>query len=568
MHAARELAQLGDGDLQLRDGSGEDALDIRVDTAAEPALGRAQVERERDEPLLGAVVDVPLDPAPLLVPRGDDAPARLLHLHELRAHLRVQARVLEREPSRRRGGLEELRLVVERAVVDDHRDPLAAVRDLRDRPRRTRLGELDRRACRVDVPVPLGKPEEELEARVAEVTGKRVADPLRRRVVELEDELADVRPRQSSPQQTDEHRDRQQDLTRHLPPVQAGREELRQAGERQRRLGQRSQPGDAGGQEERGEDAAHAHGGARELPDHERDEDRGEDAVAAEHERPVELMGDARLCMHEHEALRAGRDVAETAPVVDEERRERQHRRKRVRGRDERALEPVGDPAGRVRERHMPEERDVELAQRIPEREHERVVGVLPRSDQDGEPVRDQQRAEPVDGAAGPGDQAGCDRAPADRDRRQRPDHALIQVVPEDAEGDDAEQEPGRRNRDLGALHGAPARSSASAVPESSSLGMNPAARLRRMRVPKSEGSLLETSTTCDGIGCELLGDVEPARVRERDVEEDDVRLQARDDVERSGAVCRLADHDVSVELEQPSGGAPERLGVIDDDDG
>ena len=120
---------------------------VRVDPAAEPALGRAQIERERDEPLLGAVVDVPLDPAPLLVARGDDAPARLLHLHELRAHLGVQTRVLQREPRRRRGGLEKLRLVVERPVVDDHRDPLAAVRDLGDRPRRTRLGELDRRAC-------------------------------------------------------------------------------------------------------------------------------------------------------------------------------------------------------------------------------------------------------------------------------------------------------------------------------------------------------------------------------------------------------------------------------------
>ena len=58
--------------------AGEHALDIRVDVAAEAALGRAQLERERDEPLLGAVVDVPLDPAALLVAGGDDARARLL----------------------------------------------------------------------------------------------------------------------------------------------------------------------------------------------------------------------------------------------------------------------------------------------------------------------------------------------------------------------------------------------------------------------------------------------------------------------------------------------------------
>ena len=43
-------------------------------------LGHAQVQRERHEPLLCAVVQVALDPAPLGVGRGDDARARVLEL--------------------------------------------------------------------------------------------------------------------------------------------------------------------------------------------------------------------------------------------------------------------------------------------------------------------------------------------------------------------------------------------------------------------------------------------------------------------------------------------------------
>ena len=43
-------------------------------------LRRAQLQRERDEPLLGAVVQVALDAAPRLVGGGDDARARRLQL--------------------------------------------------------------------------------------------------------------------------------------------------------------------------------------------------------------------------------------------------------------------------------------------------------------------------------------------------------------------------------------------------------------------------------------------------------------------------------------------------------
>ena len=67
-------------------------------------LGVAQRQSDRDEPLLGAVVEVALDPAALLVAGRDDPRARGLDLLELAAQLDVQAGDLDREP----GGLHHL----------------------------------------------------------------------------------------------------------------------------------------------------------------------------------------------------------------------------------------------------------------------------------------------------------------------------------------------------------------------------------------------------------------------------------------------------------------------------
>ena len=72
MDAARELAQLADRELELVDGVGEHLVELGRHVGPEPLLGCAELERERDEPLLGAVVDVPLDPSPLLVPCRHD----------------------------------------------------------------------------------------------------------------------------------------------------------------------------------------------------------------------------------------------------------------------------------------------------------------------------------------------------------------------------------------------------------------------------------------------------------------------------------------------------------------
>ena len=74
MDAARQLAQLVErpGELGLR--LDEQAEDV-VGAALERALGEPQLQCERDEPLLGAVVQVALQPAALGVAGLDDARA-------------------------------------------------------------------------------------------------------------------------------------------------------------------------------------------------------------------------------------------------------------------------------------------------------------------------------------------------------------------------------------------------------------------------------------------------------------------------------------------------------------
>ncbi len=108
--------------------SASSARRARVGVGRRAALGAPELERERDEPLLGAVVEVALDPAALLVARPRrSARATPATLVELCAELRLQARVLECESGRRAGRLDQLGLVAQARIVDDRRERVAIV---------------------------------------------------------------------------------------------------------------------------------------------------------------------------------------------------------------------------------------------------------------------------------------------------------------------------------------------------------------------------------------------------------------------------------------------------------
>ena len=94
--AARELAQLGERERELLLGAVEQLVGP-VGVLVQLALGEPQRQRERDEPLLGAVVQVALQPPALLRAGLDDPGARGAQLLDAGAQLGLQALVLHRE---------------------------------------------------------------------------------------------------------------------------------------------------------------------------------------------------------------------------------------------------------------------------------------------------------------------------------------------------------------------------------------------------------------------------------------------------------------------------------------
>jgi hypothetical protein len=218
VNAAGQLAELLDRKLHLLGTCGEQALDLRVGATVEVALGSLQIERERDQPLLRAVVEVALDSAALLVAGGHDACTRFLDLDELGLQLRLQPGILERESCSCGSGVDQLRLVAEGRIVDQSRERLVVVLEVGDRAVVPVLRKLDGQAVGVDIPAALGQPEGDLERRVVQSLGERVADLARRRLLEPEDEVADVRMGEAGPDETEEERDRERDQPDDLPP--------------------------------------------------------------------------------------------------------------------------------------------------------------------------------------------------------------------------------------------------------------------------------------------------------------------------------------------------------------
>jgi hypothetical protein len=79
--------------------------------------------------------------------------------------------------------------------VDESRERLAVVVEMCHRASTVALGQRHGAAGRVDVGAALGKPQAELECGIVERRGELVPEGTRRRTLELDDEIADVRMR-------------------------------------------------------------------------------------------------------------------------------------------------------------------------------------------------------------------------------------------------------------------------------------------------------------------------------------------------------------------------------------
>jgi hypothetical protein len=175
----RQLAQL----LQRVGQLGEGRVDGRRGHAVvgDLAAGEPQMERQRDEPLLGAVVQVTLQAPALRVADLDQPQARGADLLDPRAQLRLQPLVLEAEGGGGGRAADELGLRAQRVVVDEGGHPVPVEVDLRERPPGPGLREPHRPAVAVDPEAVLGQPVGDRQGVVAQVVGQHVTDLFRRR---------------------------------------------------------------------------------------------------------------------------------------------------------------------------------------------------------------------------------------------------------------------------------------------------------------------------------------------------------------------------------------------------
>src|SRR3954466_15364298 len=141
MDAPRELAELRERAVELAP-RGVERAPAELGIVRELAPRQAELERQRDEPLLGAVVQVALEAAALAHRDLDEPGAGGLQLFDPGPQLGLEALVLELEGGRGGRGADEARIVAQGGVVDDGADALAVALDLGDRAARAGHGQV------------------------------------------------------------------------------------------------------------------------------------------------------------------------------------------------------------------------------------------------------------------------------------------------------------------------------------------------------------------------------------------------------------------------------------------
>ena len=154
--------------------------------------------------------------------------------------------VREREPGCRVDSVEQLRTEPQRAVVHEHSDRLALVQDRRRDADRAPLGQRERRAGAVDVPAVRRGPAQPQRG-IAERAPERLLEADRlRRIAQLEQQLADRRLREPSPDERREEGARQRERRDQREPEaeEAGTRRERSEHEPEREEQQGDRPSD------------------------------------------------------------------------------------------------------------------------------------------------------------------------------------------------------------------------------------------------------------------------------------------------------------------------------------
>ena len=179
----------------------------RASGSARLTLEQLQVERQRHQPLLGAVVQVALEALALFLALLDHARTRATNLLQARAQVDVELRILERDSrgSRHRG--EQLRLVQQRRVVHQRSDMTALSVDQRRRLS-VAVRQADESPVEVAVAPVLRQPVGECRRRIMEGACDRRTELGRSRLrPQGQDEIADRHASEARAQQADDERD-------------------------------------------------------------------------------------------------------------------------------------------------------------------------------------------------------------------------------------------------------------------------------------------------------------------------------------------------------------------------
>ena len=164
-------------------------------------VGETELVGERQQPLLGAVVQIPLQLPPGGVCRPDDARPRIAYRRQARQHLGPEALVLDRETCRRADPILEIGPVEERRIGRDDGDRGAAPRDRRHCPPRSGPGRRRRSALLVHERHRVRQPVMNREDRVSERVGQGPLQASRwRRLRQLARQPVDGAPGASKPE--------------------------------------------------------------------------------------------------------------------------------------------------------------------------------------------------------------------------------------------------------------------------------------------------------------------------------------------------------------------------------
>ncbi len=198
MDPAGQLAQLLDCQAQLLRRATHRLHQGSIGVGAERLElppGGVQRQRQGQQALLRAVVQVPLDPQALLVAGLHDPGPRGANLVELGADLGVEALVLDRHARRGAGRLDQSR--IQRRVVDQRRQRLAVALHDGGHPgaapgARSRRGQRDRVSIGIHPAALAVEGVDDLQSRIGEGLRQRRLEPAgRQRAVQRDHQVAD-----------------------------------------------------------------------------------------------------------------------------------------------------------------------------------------------------------------------------------------------------------------------------------------------------------------------------------------------------------------------------------------